>query len=137
MRNAWRESRAGLMPGYGSFLVLLFVTGCAAVTVTTSANALVQLHADAPLRGRVLSVHCLVLLGGTPTGAPLVGLVSDALGARFTLVVGGVISLVTALVLSVAFARRTRRRIRVTEPTPVTRPPVASGRSKRERQPDL
>ncbi|MFG2956581.1 MFS transporter [Streptomyces sp. NPDC048291] len=117
------EAAQGLMPGYGSFLVLLFVTGCAAVTVTTTANALVQLHADPPLRGRVLSVYYLVLLGGTPIGAPLVGLVSDALGARFTLVLGGVISLVTALALSVAFARRTRRRIRVTEPTPVTSSP--------------
>ncbi|MGW1625061.1 MFS transporter [Streptomyces sp. NPDC002172] len=107
------EVAQGLMPGYGSFLVLLFVTGCAAVTVTTTANALVQLHADPPLRGRVLSVYFLVLLGGTPVGAPLVGLVSDALGARFTLVLGGVVSLITAPALSVVFANRNRRRVRV------------------------
>lgn len=107
------EVAQGLMPGYGSFLVLLFVTGCAAVTVTTTANALIQLHADPRLRGRVLSVYFLVLLGGTPVGAPLVGLVSDALGARFTLVLGGVVSLVTALALSVLFANRNRRRVRV------------------------
>ncbi|MFF7981219.1 MFS transporter [Streptomyces sp. NPDC007901] len=107
------EVAQGLMPSYGSFLVLLFLTGCGAVTVTTTANALIQLHADPPLRGRVLSVYFLVLLGGTPVGAPLVGLVSDALGARFTLVLGGVISLVTALALSVLFASRNRRRVRV------------------------
>lgn len=107
------EAAQGLMPGYGSFLVLLFVTGCAAVTVTTTANALIQLHADPPLRGRVLSVYFLVLLGGTPVGAPLVGLVSDVLGARFTLVLGGIVSLVAALALSVLFANRNRRRVRV------------------------
>ncbi|MEU5312658.1 MFS transporter [Streptomyces sp. NPDC021562] len=95
------EVAQGLMPDYGSFLLLLFLTGCAAVTVTTTANALVQLHADPPLRGRVLSVYFLVLLGGTPVGAPLVGMVSDTLGARFTLVLGGAVSLVAALALAV------------------------------------
>ncbi|MER6534642.1 MFS transporter [Streptomyces sp900105755] len=131
------EVAQGLMPGYGSFLVLLFVTGCAAVTVTTTANALIQLHADPPLRGRVLSVYFLVLLGGTPVGAPLVGLVSDTLGARFTLVLGGVVSLATALALSVLFGSRTRRRIRITEPTPVTGSPFAPVPAERERQPGL
>lgn len=131
------EVAQGLMPSYGSFLVLLFLTGCAAATVTTTANALIQLHADPPLRGRVLSVYFLVLLGGTPVGAPLVGLLSDALGARSTLVLGGVISLITALALSVSFASRTRRRIRITEPTPGTSSPFASVRPKRERQHDL
>ncbi|MFF7189815.1 MFS transporter [Streptomyces sp. NPDC008222] len=94
------EAALGLMPGYGTFMVLLIPTGFAAVTVTTTANALTQLHADPRLRGRVMSVYFLVLLGGTPVGAPLVGLVSDAVGARFSLVLGGVISASSALALS-------------------------------------
>ncbi|MFF4902461.1 MFS transporter [Streptomyces sp. NPDC001068] len=125
------EVAQGLMPGYVSFLLLLFVTGCAAVTVTTTANTLVQLRADPSLRGRVLSVYFLVLLGGTPVGAPLVGLVSDALGARFTLILGGVVSLITALALSGLFASRARRGTRVTEPTPVTSSPLVPVRPRR------
>ncbi|MEU6589977.1 hypothetical protein ABZ923_12285 [Streptomyces sp. NPDC046881] len=62
-----------------------------------TANALTQLHADPHLRGRVMSVYFLVLLGGTPVGAPLAGLVSDALGARATLILGGVVSACVAL----------------------------------------
>ncbi|MEW1773700.1 MFS transporter [Streptomyces sp. NPDC086777] len=120
------EVAQGLMPGYGSFLVLLFVTGCAAVTVTTTANALIQVHADPPLRGRVLSVYFLVLLGGTPVGAPLVGVVSDALGARFTLVMGGVVSLVAAFALSVGYASRTRRRARGAGPRAAAETGVAA-----------
>ncbi|WP_345942712.1 MFS transporter [Streptomyces sp. SID486] len=131
------EIALGLMPSYGSFLALLFLTGCAAVTVTTTANALIQLHADPHVRGRVLSVYFLVLLGGTPVGAPLVGLVSDTLGARSGLILGGFLSLVTALVLCVSFASRSRRRLRITEPTPVTSSPFASAQPKGERQPDL
>ncbi|MEU2585911.1 MFS transporter [Streptomyces avermitilis] len=131
------EVAQGLMPSYGSFLVLLFFTGCAAVTVTTTANALIQLHADPHVRGRVLSVYFLVLLGGTPVGAPLVGLVSDTLGSRSSLILGGFLSLITAVALSASFASRSRRRIRITEPTPVTSSPFASAQPKGERQPDL
>ncbi|MER7181986.1 MFS transporter [Streptomyces hyaluromycini] len=100
------EAALGLMPGYGTFMALLVPVGFAAVIVTTTANALTQLHVDPHLRGRVLSVYFLVLLGGTPVGAPLVGVVSDAFGPRSALVLGGVISAASALALR---ARTTRR----------------------------
>ncbi|MEU2424948.1 MFS transporter [Streptomyces sp. NPDC007851] len=102
------EAALGLMPGYGAFMALLVPTGFAAVTVTTTANALTQLHADPRLRGRVMSVYFLVLLGGTPVGAPLVGLVSDAVGARFSLLLGGVVSASSALALPALLTGRIR-----------------------------
>ncbi|MEU8032175.1 hypothetical protein AB0C13_26650 [Streptomyces sp. NPDC049099] len=71
-----------------------------------------QLNADPSMRGRIVSVHLLVLLGGTPIGAPLVGLVSDTLGARFSLIPGGAISALAAVGLSAvitACSRTTRR----------------------------
>lgn len=64
------EAALGLMPDYSTFMALLIPTGFASVTVTTTANALTQLHAAPHLRGRVLSAYFLVLLGGTPIGAP-------------------------------------------------------------------
>ncbi|MEV0178766.1 MFS transporter [Streptomyces sp. NPDC050625] len=114
------EAALGLMPGYGTFMALLVPTGFAAVTVTTTANALVQLHADPRLRGRVLSVYFLVLLGGTPVGAPLVGLVSDAFGARSGPVLGGLVSASCALTLPALIARRVRRLPPLTTPVSVT-----------------
>ncbi|MEU9244431.1 MFS transporter [Streptomyces sp. NPDC048385] len=102
------EATLGLMPGYGTFMALLIPTGYAAVTVTTTANALTQLHAAPHLRGRVLSVYFLVLLGGTPIGAPLVGLISDTFGARSSLILGGTVSAFSALALS---ALATERRL--------------------------
>ncbi|CAM5243199.1 MULTISPECIES: MFS transporter [Streptomyces] len=104
------ETALGLMPGYGTFMALLLPTGFAAVTVTTTANALTQLHADPHLRGRVMSVYFLVLLGGTPVGAPLVGMVSDALGVRSTLLLGGVVSASAALALPALIPVMTGRR---------------------------
>ncbi|MGW7486817.1 MFS transporter [Streptomyces sp. NPDC054786] len=109
------EAALGLMPGYGTFMALLIPTGFASVTVTTTANALTQLHAQPRLRGRVLSVYFLVLLGGTPLGAPLVGLVSDTLGARSSLILGGLISASSALALSALVTARSRRRERITK----------------------
>ncbi|WP_227026074.1 MFS transporter [Streptomyces fodineus] len=117
------EAAQGLMPGYDTFLVLLIPTGFAAVTVTTTANALTQLHAGPGLRGRVMSVYFLVLLGGTPVGAPLVGLLSDTLGARSTLILGGAVSASSALALSASIPGRTRRPSRLVEaPAPSSAP---------------
>ncbi|MER5520679.1 MFS transporter [Streptomyces sp. NPDC002763] len=121
------EAALGLMPGYGTFMALLVPVGFAAVIVTTTANALTQLHVDPHLRGRVLSVYFLVLLGGTPVGAPLVGVVSDALGPRSALVLGGVISAASALALTAWTTKRHRANQRLTAPGPAG-PPLTEAR---------
>jgi MFS family permease len=132
------EAVQGLMPGYGSFLALLIPTGFVAVIVTTTANALTQMHAHPHLRGRVMSVYFLVLIGGTPVGAPLVGLVSDTLGARSTLVLGGIISATSALVLSALITGRIQRRTGTTgAAAPVTSSPLASAQPTGDRPTDL
>ncbi|MET7774993.1 MFS transporter [Streptomyces mirabilis] len=118
------EAAVGLMPGYITFLALLVPTGVAAVTVTTTANALTQLSADPQMRGRIMSVYFLVLLGGTPLGAPLVGLVSDTLGARYSLVLGGLISAVAAPALLALVTARARR-ASLSGPLPVTEETLA------------
>ncbi|MFJ5975124.1 MFS transporter [Streptomyces sp. NPDC093060] len=131
------EATLGLIPGYGAFMALLIPTGFASVTVTTTANALTQLHADPDVRGRVMSVYFLVLLGGTPVGAPLVGLLSDVLGARSTLLLGGVVSASSALALSALLPGRNQRRSRVTRAASVTGSPRTPARPARDRSADL
>ncbi|MFI1160331.1 MFS transporter [Streptomyces sioyaensis] len=119
------EAVAGLVPGPTTFLLVLLPTGLASVTVTTTANAMTQLHADPELRGRIVSVYLLVLLGGTPVGAPLVGLVSDTLGARFSLILGGAISALAAVALSAAISARSRAPQRTTSGTAAaSAPPI-------------
>ncbi|MER7841277.1 MFS transporter [Streptomyces sp. NPDC096040] len=121
------EAALGLMPDFGTFTALLIPTGFAAVTVTTTANAATQLHADPRLRGRVLSVYFLVLLGGTPLGAPLVGLMSDAFGARSSLVLAGVVSASSALALSALITPRARRLTRTKSPASAAGSPRTDG----------
>ncbi|MEU7061763.1 MFS transporter [Streptomyces sp. NPDC046197] len=117
------EALAGLMPGYATFLLVLVPTGLASVTVMTTANAMTQLNADPSMRGRIVSVYLLVLLGGTPVGAPLVGLVSDTLGARFSLILGGAISAVAAISLSAVITARSRTARASAPLTAVASPP--------------
>ncbi|GAA1878337.1 MFS transporter [Streptantibioticus ferralitis] len=93
------EAAVGLMPSPIAFAVLLVATGIAAVLVTTTANAMVQLNSDPGMRGRVLAVYFLVLLGGTPVGAPLVGWVAETLGARYSLVLSGLACLMATAVI--------------------------------------
>ncbi|MFH9225492.1 MFS transporter [Streptomyces lydicus] len=90
------EAATGAMPTPTACAVVLVPTGAAAVLVTTMANTLVQLTTDPDMRGRVLSVYFLVLLGGTPLGAPLIGWIAQTFGARYGLVLGGTASLLAA-----------------------------------------
>nr|WP_270242345.1 MFS transporter [Rothia kristinae] len=87
-----------LAPNVIVFAVVLVPMGLAALTFITSANAYVQVTTRPSMRGRVLSIYMAVFLGGTPIGAPLVGLVNDVLGARWGLGVAVVAGLLTALV---------------------------------------
>ncbi|MYT33166.1 MULTISPECIES: MFS transporter [unclassified Streptomyces] len=90
------EAATGVMPTPVACAVMLVPTGVAAVLVTTMANTLVQLSTDPDMRGRVLSVYFLVLLGGTPLGAPLIGWIAQTFGARYGLVLGGSAGLLAA-----------------------------------------
>lgn len=100
------EITAGLMPSYLSFMAVLLPLGLCQMTLLNSANATVQLGVDPVMRGRVMALYMAVLMGGTPFGAPLVGAVAEAFGARWTLISGGLISAIAALVAGALLARR-------------------------------
>ncbi|MEU8122008.1 MFS transporter [Spirillospora sp. NPDC049024] len=91
------EALTGLMPTYWSFLALLVPTGIAMMTIMTAANATVQLGVAPEMRGRVMALYMLVFLGTNPLGAPAIGWLAQQFGARASLVLGGLISVVAAL----------------------------------------
>jgi len=99
------EVAVGLSPSYGVMAVVLVPTGIAALTFTTTANALVQLGCAPEVRGRVMALYVLVFLGGTPIGSPLIGVLASAFGPRSSLTVGGSICALTAVVGTVWLTR--------------------------------
>lgn len=91
------EIIAGLMPSYLSFALALPLLGLSALTMLTSANALIQITTSARMRGRVMALYIMIFLGGTPAGSPFIGWVGETFGARWTLIVGGSLSLLGIL----------------------------------------
>jgi MFS family permease len=99
---------SGLMPTYLSFAVLLVPTGAAALVFSVANNSFVQLGVDPQMRGRVMALYFMCFMGGTPVGAPLVGLISERLGAPWGLIGGGAV-VVVAGVAAAFFLSRGRR----------------------------
>ncbi|WP_051343290.1 MFS transporter [Pseudonocardia spinosispora] len=104
------ETVAGLMPNLLTTAIVLVPTGLAALAFTTAANSSVQLTVPPSMRGRVMGLYMLVFLGGTPVGAPLLGLLGEKFGGRAPTVVGGAASVVAVLIVVVVLRSVLKRR---------------------------
>jgi MFS family permease len=116
---------AGLMPSYLAFALLAPVTGLTALTFITSANTYMQLHTDAGVRGRVMALYLMIFMGGTPVGAPIIGWIGHEYGARWTLLGGGLMTILGVGVSAMLYLRLERtRRERVHEVAPAAPEPA-------------
>lgn len=98
-----------LMPSYATFVLLTPLIGITAMTTITAANTTMQLSVPAELRGRVMALYLMVFMGGTPIGSPLVGWVGESFGARWSLILGGALSILGTLLCAALFLRARRR----------------------------
>ncbi|MDN6178779.1 MAG: MFS transporter, partial [Micrococcaceae bacterium] len=71
--------------------------GLASLTFLNSCNTSIQLSVEPRFRGRVLAIYVMVIQGGTPIGAPLVGWLGTEFGARWSIAAGGLIALAAGL----------------------------------------
>ena len=109
---------SGLMPSYLSFAVLLVPTGAAALVFSVANNSFVQMGVDPQMRGRVMALYFMCFMGGTPVGAPVIGWISEHLGAPWGLILGGGVCVVAGLVAAAVLSRgrRVRLEARLTPP---------------------
>jgi MFS family permease len=96
---------AGLMPTYWLFALWLPVVGITALTLLNSLQTVVQLSVDPDIRGRIVALYMMILMGGTPFGAPIIGWVGQTFGARWTLIGGGAVMLAVVLPATVWLMR--------------------------------
>jgi MFS family permease len=123
------EIVAGTLPGYVAFALWCPLIGLSTITMLNSANATMQVESDPAVRGRVMALYFTVLAGGTPIGSPVIGWIGAHFGARWTLVVGGVLTIVgvglSLLVRRWVEARLARENESVQEPLDVPVEPAA------------
>lgn len=110
---------AAAAPTVALALVALAVVGATSVSFLAVGNTTLQLTAEPRFRGRVMALWAVAFLGSTPLGAPVVGAVSDHLGARGGLVVGGLACLAAAGLGALALLRGGDRVVDLAEPRPV------------------
>ncbi|MFD4611155.1 MFS transporter [Streptomyces sp. NPDC058440] len=99
------EIVAAAAPSYWLFALLMAPIGIFGLTVNVTANTAVQMGTDPAMRGRVMALFMMVFMGGTPLGAPLVGWITDAYGARVGFAVGGIVSLAAAATIGLVLTR--------------------------------
>ena len=76
-------------------LVLIAFVGLCQVAFVSTGQAILQLASAEEMRGRVVALRAITVMGSTPIGGPIIGWISG-INARWGLVVGGVASLLGA-----------------------------------------
>ena len=107
------ETVVGFAPTFAVAVALLVPTGFFMIFFAQAANQRVQLGTDAEYRGRVMALYILVFLGTTPIGALIVGWLSERYGPRSGIFLGGLVSLLCALVVAVTQLRKVGGQVRV------------------------
>ena len=91
-----------LMPTLGLAVAAMLLVGFFSINFTSLANTSLQLKAEPAMRGRVMSLWTMAMLGSTPIGGPIVGAVAEYFGARWGIALGGLAALAAGV-----FAMRT------------------------------
>ena len=109
------EVAAGLMPTYLTYALMTPLLGLTALTMITAANTFMQLHTTPGMRGRVMALYMMIFMGGTPLGAPVIGWVGETFGARWTLILGGLMTMAGVGAASLLYLRGVRRAERLAQ----------------------
>ena len=99
---------AAAMPTLLTTAAVLVAVGVASITFTTLVNATLQVNAAPEMRGRVVALYAVALLGTIPIGGPIIGALAQVLGGRTALVAAGLVAVTTVAVAWRALERADR-----------------------------
>jgi MFS family permease len=100
---------AAVAPNLTLELVAMVFVGYGSITFNSYAKTALQLASKPAMRGRVMALWYLAWQGSTPIGGALVGWIAQELGARWSLVIGGVPTLLCGLLVFPLMARIDRQ----------------------------
>jgi MFS family permease len=119
-----------VMPTFASFAVVCVLVGFTSLTLLATSNAWIQTTTAPTMRGRVMALHMMVLMGATPIGAPIVGWIGEHWGARWSIGVGAIASILITFVAAVWAVRYWKIELSVAMHRPFVR--AAYGRTSTE-----
>lgn len=77
-----------VMPTITAVYVVIPFLGATSVGMISLSNATLQLNSDPQLRGRVMSLFSMAMIGSTPIGGPILGWIGEHISPRASLLVG-------------------------------------------------
>jgi len=86
----------GFSPSLHVAIIGMAVVGFFSIQVLSNANTMIQLASAEEMRGRVMALWSVAMIGSTPIGGPIVGFIGEYFGARWGLAIGGVAAILTA-----------------------------------------
>jgi len=86
----------GLVHSFGLALAVLVFMGLSVLSFVGSSNVLLQTLSPDDMRGRVISVFSMIILGLIPAGSLLLGTLASIAGLQTSFICGGVATLVVA-----------------------------------------
>ncbi len=104
---------ASLAPNMVTLGAVMVVAGFASMLFLTSSNQLVQMSTNVMIRGRVMSLYIMVLIGGQALGGPLMGWLAEHWGVQGATLVAGGMPALAALVFALILARRGQLTLRL------------------------
>jgi MFS family permease len=107
------QALGSIMPDEFAFGATLVALGVANLLFITAANSLVQMSSNIGIRGRVMSIYVLVLLGGQAIGGPIMGWIVSSFGPSVGMAVSGLVPAIAAVIIGIHLARRHELRLSV------------------------
>ena len=104
---------ASLAPSMAWFGAAMVLSGFWCLMFLTGSNQLVQVSSNMGIRGRVMSLYIMVLIGGQALGGPMLGWIAEHADPHAALLVSGGVPALAALTVSVLLARKAALTLRV------------------------
>lgn len=97
-----------IMPSLTLAAAGMFVVGFLSIQVTSLANTILQLESVPEMRGRVMALWTVAMLGSTPIGGPIIGMIGEYIGPRWSLAAGGAVAVIAGAIIGIRLMRNTR-----------------------------
>ncbi|MFJ5861344.1 MFS transporter [Pseudarthrobacter sp. NPDC092439] len=104
---------AALAPSLAWFGAAMVLSGFWCLLFLTAANQLVQVSSNMGIRGRVMSLYIMVLMGGQAIGGPMIGWIAEHAGPQLALTVSGGVPALAAVTVAAVLARKGSLRLKV------------------------